>query len=40
MSLVHEIERMQYDVAFQKRLVRDNLGFIAQDEFLILFPKE
>lgn len=40
MQLVREIERMQTDTAFQKRLVRDNLGFIAADEFLILFPKE
>lgn len=40
MQLVHEIERMQTDIAFQKKLVRDNLGFIAADEFLILFPKE
>lgn len=40
MQLVHEIERMQTDTSFQKRLVRDNLGFIAADEFLILFPKE
>ena len=40
MQLVREIERMQSDVAFQKKLVRDNLGFIAADEFLVLFPKE
>lgn len=40
MQLVREIERMQTDTSFQKRLVRDNLGFIAADEFLILFPKE
>lgn len=40
MQLVHEIERMQTDTAFQKKLVRDNLGFIAADEFLVLFPKE
>lgn len=40
MALVHEIERMQSDSAFQKKLVRDNLGFIAQDEYLVLFPKE
>ena len=39
MSLVREIERMRSDVGFQKKLVRDNLGFIASDEFLILFPK-
>jgi len=40
MLLVHEIERMQNDSAYQKKLVRDNLGFIAEDEFLVLFPKE
>ena len=40
MQLVREIERMQTDMAFQKKLVRDNLGFIAADEFLVLFPKE
>lgn len=40
MQLVHEIERMQSDSSFQKKLVRDNLGFIASDEFLVLFPKE
>ncbi len=40
MQLVREIERMQSDTSFQKKLVRDNLGFIAADEFLILFPKE
>jgi cell division protein FtsB len=39
MSLVKEIERMQLDAGYQKRLVRDNLGFIAEDEFLILFPE-
>ena len=40
MQLVREIERMRSDSGFQKRLVRDNLGFIANDEFLVLFPKE
>jgi len=40
MSLVREIERMQTDASFQKKLVRDNLGFIASDEYLVLFPKE
>lgn len=39
MSLVREIERMRSDAGFQKKLVRDNLGFIAADEFLVLFPK-
>lgn len=40
MSLVREIERMRSDSGYQKKLVRDNLGFIAPDEFLILFPRE
>lgn len=40
MVLVREIERMQTDASFQKKLVRDNLGFIAEDEYLVLFPKE
>jgi cell division protein FtsB len=40
MQLVHEIERMQLDASYQKKLVRDNLGFIAEDEYLILFPQE
>ena len=40
MQLVLEIERMRSDVGYQKKLVRDNLGFIASDEFLVLFPKE
>ena len=39
MQLVREIERMRSDIGFQKKLVRDNLGFIAADEFLVLFPK-
>jgi hypothetical protein len=38
--LVREIERMHNDVGYQKKLVRDNLGFIASDEYLVLFPKE
>jgi cell division protein FtsB len=40
MQLVREIERMKIDTSFQKKLVRDNLGFIANDEFLVLFPKD
>jgi len=39
MQLVREIERMRSDIGYQKKLVRDNLGFIASDEFLVLFPK-
>ena len=40
LALTKEISRMMSDVGYQKKIVRDNLGFIAQDEFLILFPKE
>jgi cell division protein FtsB len=40
MTLVREIERMRHDTGYQKKLVRDNLGFIASDEFLVLFPKD
>lgn len=40
MQLALEIEKMKSDVGFQKKLVRDNLGFIGADEFLVLFPKE
>jgi cell division protein FtsB len=40
MQLVREIERMHNDAGYQKKLVRDNLGFIASDEYLVLFPKE
>ena len=40
MELVREIERMHSDTGYQKKLVRDNLGFIAADEFLVLFPKD
>ncbi len=40
MGLVGEIERMQLDAGYQKKLVRDNLGFIAPDEYLVLFPKD
>lgn len=40
MQLVREIERMHTDAGYQKKLVRDNLGFIAADEFLVLFPKD
>jgi len=40
MGLVSEIERMQLDAGYQKKLVRDNLGFIAPDEYLVLFPKD
>lgn len=39
-GLVSEIGMIQNDSPYQKKLVRDNLGFISKDEYLILFPKE
>lgn len=38
--LAKEIELIKDDSNYQKKIVRDNLGMIAKDEFLILFPKE
>lgn len=38
-SIVGEIELIQNSGKFQRKLVRDHLGFIARDEFLILFQK-
>lgn len=39
-KLANEIKKIGKDSIFQKKLVRDNLGFIARDEYLILFPRE
>ncbi|MFT6069885.1 MAG: cell division protein FtsB [Bacteriovoracaceae bacterium] len=36
-NLVEEIEEIQNSGKYQRKLVRDHLGFIARDEFLILF---
>ncbi len=38
-NLAIEIEKIKLNKSYQKKLVRDNLGFIAKDEYLILFPK-
>lgn len=35
-----EIDLIQKDVSTQKKLVRDHLGFIARDEYLIIFQKD
>ncbi|MBT3236958.1 MAG: hypothetical protein HN353_13465 [Bdellovibrionales bacterium] len=35
-----EIKRIRSDHRYQKRLVRDHLGFILKSEFLILFPRK
>ena len=38
-GLLIEIEDIKNSHSYQKKLVRDHLGFIAKDEFLILFQK-
>lgn len=39
-NLQDEIKNIKASKSYQKKLVRDHLGFIAKDEFLILFSKE
>jgi len=39
-ELGRQIEHIKSNRIYQKKLVRDHLGFISEDEFLILFPKE
>lgn len=39
-TLLKEIKKIRSSKAYQKKLVRDHLGFIARDEFLILFSTE
>ena len=39
-SLRSEIDKIKSNQSYQKKLVRDHLGFISKDEFLILFAKE
>ncbi len=38
--LYDEIMKIQTDKIYQKKLVRDILGLVAEDEFLILFSKK
>ncbi len=38
-SLGKEIQMIKYDQLYQKKLVRDMLGLIAKDEYLILFSR-
>lgn len=35
-----EIEKIKNNSAYQKKIVRDHLGYIARDEYLILFQQE
>lgn len=39
-NLSAEIEKIQNNSTYQKKIVRDHLGYIAKDEYLILFQKE
>ena len=39
-NLEKEIILIQSDVRYQRKIVRDQLGFISDEEFLILFAKE
>jgi hypothetical protein len=39
-SLVVELEMIKNDQAYQRKLVREHLGFIGVDEYLILFQSE
>ena len=38
-ELLKEIKLIETDPKYQKKIVRDNLGFIAKSEYLILFAK-
>jgi cell division protein FtsB len=39
-DLIGEIHKIKTSPSYQKKLARDHLGVIAQDEYLILFSKE
>lgn len=39
-NIIKEIRLIQDDAAYQKRLVRDHLGYVANDEYVVLFPSE
>jgi len=39
LALKNEIQEIRTNQKYQKKLVRDHLGFIAKDEYLILFPQ-
>lgn len=39
-DLMNEIDLIKNNPAYQKKLVRDHLGAISSDEFLILFPND
>jgi cell division protein FtsB len=39
-QLVEEIHRIKTDKVYQKQVVRDHLGVIAKDEYLVVFAKD
>jgi hypothetical protein len=39
-SLIKDIRLIQDDAGYQRRLVRDHLGYVANDEYVVLFPSE
>lgn len=39
-NLMDEIKKIKNDSTYQKKLIRDGLGFISKDEFLVLFSKK
>jgi len=39
-TIKSEIELLQNDKNYQKKIIRDTLGFISDDEYLVLFPEE
>jgi cell division protein FtsB len=38
-SIINEMERIKKDASYQKKLAREHLGVIAEDEFLIIFSQ-
>lgn len=38
--LLKEIDKLDRDPQYQKKVVRDHLGYIARDEYLVLFPSK
>jgi len=39
-AIDREIELIKNDSGYQKKLIRDHLGYIAEDEYLVIFAKE
>ncbi len=37
-AIIAEIKKIKTNKSYQKKLVRDNLGLIATDEYLVVFP--